>query len=66
MPLTPGTRLGRYEVIRLLGAGGAGEGGGGGGAVMRQHERPFPFQGVPHNTSWAAGGRYTRTRGKFN
>ena len=25
MPLSPGTRLGRYEVVRLLGAGGIGE-----------------------------------------
>ncbi len=24
MPLSPGTRLGRYEVVRLLGAGGMG------------------------------------------
>ena len=25
MPLTPGTRLGRYEIMSLLGAGGMGE-----------------------------------------
>ncbi len=25
MPLSPGTRLGRYEVVRMLGAGGMGE-----------------------------------------